>query len=211
MARRVPLVAFGLRSNGARPLAKNKWTLTQGAFDRLLAQLDPDRQQAGTKYEALRRKLVKFFEWRGSSFAEDLADDTLNRVAMNVVAGEEIRQFPAYCAAIARHVFLESLRSRQREVALRSEPQAPEISDDPEQRTECLERCMRELSPESLQLIVQYYQDEKQARITARRSLAERLNIPMNALRIRAYRIRASLEACVERCMGVLERNDSAE
>jgi DNA-directed RNA polymerase specialized sigma24 family protein len=192
-------------------LAKNKWTLTQGAFDRLLAQLDPDRQQAGTKYEALRHKLVKFFEWRGSSFAEDLADDTINRVAMNLAAGEEIRQFPAYCVGIARHVFFESLRNRQREEALRSEPRVPAISDDSERRTECLERCMRELSPASLELIVQYYQDEKQARITARRSLAERLNIPMNALRIRAYRIRASLEACVERCMGILERNGSAE
>ena len=192
-------------------MAKNRWTLTQGAFDRLLACLDPDRQQAGTKYEALRRKLVKFFEWRGSSCPEDLADDTINRVAMNLEAGEEIRQFPAYCVGVARRVFLENLRNLQREEAHRAQPQAPRISSDLERRTECLERCMHELSQQSLELIVQYYQEEKQARIAARRSLAARLDIPLNALRIRAYRIRASLEACVERCMAVLERNSSTE
>jgi DNA-directed RNA polymerase specialized sigma24 family protein len=192
-------------------LAKNKWTLTQGAFDRLLAHLDPDRQQAGSKYEALRRKLVKFFEWRGSSFAEDLADDTINRVAMNLEAGEEIRRFPAYCAGIARHVFLESLRDRQREESLRSESKLPAVSEDAERRSECLEQCMRELSQASLQLILQYYQEDKQARTLARRSLAARLDIPLNALRIRAYRIRASLEACVERSMALSERNGSAE
>jgi DNA-directed RNA polymerase specialized sigma24 family protein len=195
-----------------RHLAKNKWSLTQGAFDRLLAQLDLDCQQAGAKYEALRRKLVKFFEWRGCSFPEDLADDTINRVAMNLEAGENIRQFPAYCAGIARRVFLESLRVRQREEALRSAPQISGTpSDSSERRKECLERCLQELSRQSFQLIVQYYQEEKQARIAARRNLAVQLDIPLNALRIRAYRIRASLEACVERQMAVLHGNNSAE
>ncbi len=197
------------------PLPKSRWTLTQDAFDLLLAQLDTDRQQAGTKYEALRRRLVKFFEWRGCSFPEDLTDDTINRAARNLEAGEKIRELAAYCGGIARRVFLESLRSRQHEQEVRRV--APRSSatpaDESDPRRECLERCLRELSTESSQLIVQYYQEDKQARIEARRDLATRLGIPLNALRIRAHRIRERLEGCVEQCMKRLptERNELAE
>ena len=183
------------------PLPKNRWTLTQGAFDLLLAQLDTDRQQAGTKYEALRRKLVKFFQWRGCSFPEDLADDTINRVARNLEAGENIRHLAAYCVGIARHVFLESLRTRRQEEVLQAETHSSPTSPDEDPRRECFERCLKELSSENFQLIVQYYQEDEQARIEARRNLAARLGIPPNALRIRAHRIRVRLQGCVEDCM----------
>lgn len=197
------------------PLPKGKWILTQDAFDLLLARLDSDRQQAGTKYEALRRRLVKFFEWRGCSFPEDLTDDTINRAAKNLEAGENIHDLAAYCAGVARRVFLESLRSHQQEQeglrAVSSSSATPTHESDA--RRECLERCLRELSPESSQLIMKYYQGDKQARIEARRDLATRLGIPLNALRIRAHRIRVHLEGCVEQCTKRLlaGRNELAE
>ena len=175
--------------------------MTQGAFDLLLARLDTDRQQAGTKYEALRCKLVKFFQWRGCSFPEDLADETINRIARNLEAGENIRHLAAYCVGIARHVFLESLRTRRHEDALQALTYASPSPPDEDPRQDCLERCLRELSPENFQLIVQYYQENEQARIEARRDLALRLGIPSNALRIRAHRIRLRLQGCVEECM----------
>jgi DNA-directed RNA polymerase specialized sigma24 family protein len=184
------------------PLPKNKWTLTQTAFDLLLSQLDIDRQQAGAKYERLRRKLIKFFEWRGCNFPEDLADETINRLAMNLEAGERIDNFEAYCAGVARHVFLESLRARRQEGALKTLPNsAAASSDESDRRWECLERCVRQLSPDRFQLIVQYCQENEGARIKARRDLAAQLGLPMNALRIRAHRIRAALESCVQDCM----------
>src|SRR5579863_10153854 len=67
--------------------------------------------------------------------------------------------------------------------------------------------------PESSQLIMKYYQGDKQARIEARRDLATRLGIPLNALRIRAHRIRVHLEGCVEQCTKRLlaGRNELAE
>jgi DNA-directed RNA polymerase specialized sigma24 family protein len=179
--------------------------LTQGAFDLLLAQLDTDRQQAGTKYEALRRKLVKFFQWRGCSFPEDLADETINRVARNLESGENIRHLAAYCVGIARHVFLESLRTRRHEEALHDVTYPSPCPPDEDPRQDCLERCLRELSPENFQLIVQYYQENDQARIEARRNLALRLGIPPNALRIRAHRIRLRLQGCVEECVRRLQ------
>jgi len=183
------------------PLPRNRWTLTQGAFDLLLAQLDPDRQQAGSKYEVLRRKLVQFFLWRGCSFAEDLADDTINRVAKSLEAGENIRHIAAYCVGIARHVFLESLRTRRQGEAVDAGTYTPPSPSDEDPRQECLERCLRGLSPDNLQLIVQYYSEGVGTRIAARRNLSARLGIPLNALRIRAHRIRVRLQSCVEDCM----------
>jgi DNA-directed RNA polymerase specialized sigma24 family protein len=184
------------------PVPKGKWNLTQDAFDLLLAQLDADRHEAGNKYEVLRRKLMKFFEWRGCSCPDDLADETMNRVARNLEAGEQIHNFVAYCVGTARHVFLESLRTRQRERDLQDMQQSlPTLAEDPDLRLGCLECCLRELSQEDFKLIVQYYEDNKQARIKARRNLAAQLEIPLNALRIRTHRIRVRLEDCVAKCV----------
>jgi DNA-directed RNA polymerase specialized sigma24 family protein len=184
------------------PVPKGKWNLTQDAFDLLLAQLDADRHEAGNKYEVLRRKLMKFFEWRGCSCPDDLADETMNRVARNLEAGEQIHNFVAYCVGTARHVFLESLRTRQRERELQDMQQSlPTSAEDPDLRLGCLECCLRELSQEDFKLIVQYYEDNKQARIKARRNLAAQLEIPLNALRIRTHRIRVRLEDCVAKCV----------
>ena len=59
--------------------SKTGWTLTAEAFAKLLACLDPDSEKAGQKYETIRQRLMKFFDWRGAYFPEDCADDTLNR------------------------------------------------------------------------------------------------------------------------------------
>jgi len=189
------------------PFPRGKWNLTQEAFDLLLVQLDNDREQAGRKYEVLRRKLVKFFEWRGCAFTEDLADDTINRIAKNLEGGEQIRNFTAYCVGIARNVFLESLRVRKREEALQSIPASVAPLDEPDQRRQCLERCLRDLHAPDLRLIMEYYKNDNKPRIALRRDLAARLGIPLNALRIRIHRIRAQLETCVEQCMQENETN----
>ena len=60
---------------------KKDWILTPEAFARLLAALDPDRERAGLRYENIRRKLIEFFEARGSNSPADNADETINRVA----------------------------------------------------------------------------------------------------------------------------------
>ena len=56
------------------------WSLSQEAFDALLDWLDPDREQAGMKYEQIRSRLIKIFTGRGCVDAEELADETINRV-----------------------------------------------------------------------------------------------------------------------------------
>src|SRR5437868_4888021 len=58
--------------------------ITQEKFDELLAWLHSEREQAGIKYEEIRRSLIKILAWRGCHDAEGLADETINRVADKV-------------------------------------------------------------------------------------------------------------------------------
>ena len=61
-------------------LMRKDWFLSQEAFDALLKWLDSDREQAAMKYEEIRKRLIKIFTGRDCVEAEDLADETINRV-----------------------------------------------------------------------------------------------------------------------------------
>ena len=80
-------------------------------------------------------------------------------------------------------------------------PPPVEQPEEIEQEYDCLEQCMQHLTPGNRELVLQYYQEEKQAKINHRKLLAERLGIALNALRIRAYRIRLTLQQCVQKCV----------
>ena len=51
------------------------------------------------------------------------------------------------------------------------------------------------------ELILQYYQGEKGAKIENRKKLTVRFKIPLNTLRMRALRLREKLQVCVETCL----------
>lgn len=175
-----------------------KWVLTQKLFEELLAWLDPDRDVAGEKYEDLRRGLIKIFTSNGCHGAEDLADETINRVTNKLSEiKKDYKGDPArYFYGVAKKIVHEDRRRPP------APPPAPTWkSDDVDPEYECLERCLEELSAENRELVLEYYQDEKRAKIDHRRRLAEKLGIALNALRIRAYRIRNSLESCVRTCL----------
>ena len=53
------------------------------------------------------------------------------------------------------------------------------------------------MKPAQRDLAIEYYRDAKRQRIDRRRGIAERLGITMNALGIRASRIRMTLETCM--------------
>lgn len=186
-------------------VSKSEWVLTEEAFAKLLAQLDTDPECAGEKYEALRLMLVKFFDWRGAQFPEECADETFNRVARKIEAGEVIRDIASYCHGIARMIFLETLKHPDHkkvsldELASISTP--PSEAEANNVRQQCFEDCLQELSAESRLLILEYYKDEKRDKIDNRLALADKLGIPLNALRSRAQRVRNKLEACVKQCM----------
>jgi DNA-directed RNA polymerase specialized sigma24 family protein len=164
----------------------------------------------GERYVEIRRRLVGYFERRNRSAAEELADETLNRIARTLEAGAIAVRPPArYCYVVARFVLLEDFRRQKKQVPM-DESWHPSLThpcgglgpDDAwpleEQRLECLERCVQELRPPQRELIVEYYADTGRRKIERRRALARRLGISMNALAIRACRIRDGLMACVE-------------
>jgi DNA-directed RNA polymerase specialized sigma24 family protein len=185
---------------------RQKWTLNQESFDKLLIALGGgNRESGGEKYLEIRNNLTRFFEWRGCSFPEDHADETINRIAKKVDEGEEILNPAGYAMGVARLLLLEIIKNRQREQSALSEiGSGSEVyveSDDGESRLTCLQNCLQTLSADNRELILQYYQGEKGEKIQNRKKLLERLAIPVNTLRMRALRLRERLQSCVEECM----------
>jgi DNA-directed RNA polymerase specialized sigma24 family protein len=174
--------------------------VTQQQFDALLQWLDPDRDKAGARYEWIRKRLIKIFVCRGSSIAEDLADRTMNRVARKLpeIRGTYQGDPAHYFSGVAVNIFRESLRKEK--VPAVGLPDAPAVNEEEERDYACLERCIAKLPAGERDLVLSYYQQEKREKIDLRKKLAERLGVGMNALRIRACRIRAGLQDCMERC-----------
>ncbi len=151
---------------------------------------------------------------RGCSFPEDHTDETINRVARRIEQVREIRDPTGYAFGVARLLLLEILKEQERErramMELPAERIGPDDRDELEQRLECLKRCLQSLSQDHRELIVQYYQGEKGAKIENRKKLAERLRLPLNTLRMRALRLREKLEAGVEDCLKVITHGGEA-
>jgi DNA-directed RNA polymerase specialized sigma24 family protein len=174
-------------------------TITQQeAFDRLLSWLDSDRKRAGERYESIRRKLILIFSSRGAAFPEDMADDCINRVTQKL--SEIIESYEGspefYFVGVARNVHLEWQR-KQRPIVL---PVLPPNPPELEKNLACLDSCLAQLSPTSHEIVIEYYQHDRKAKIDHRAGLASRLGIAVSALRLRAHRIRQVLEKCVLEC-----------
>lgn len=188
-------------------LPKKEWVLTKEAFDRFLDRLDADRDKAGEKYECIRLKLLKYFEWRGSDLPDMDVDETLNRVVRRIEEGENVYNLNGYIYGVAKLVFAESLKRRNRKQELIDDTSRHEliiepVDPDTTERQGCFDRCLGYLPKEDREIITEYYQYEKGQKIAYRRQLAIRFGISPNALRIRAHRQRVNLEACVGECLG---------
>lgn len=188
------------------------WVLSPRVFGALLNWLDQGINSSGKTYLEMRRRLVFYFDRKNCPTPYELADETLNRVARRLEeVGTIESETPAkYCYIVARFVFMEYLRESHRAgIALdevrRQGPDVyfvvPEGNNDEEKRLACLRRCTSKLDPVSHELITRYYVGKARVKIANRRSLAESLGITMNALAIRACRLRDKLEACVRQCV----------
>ena len=187
--------------------------LTQLAFTRLLEWLDDGVDSHGETYLEMRRRLVSYFDRRDRAAADELADETLNRIGRTLEQAGVIATTPParYCYVVAKFVLLEDIRCERREVPL-DETRSAAVSrargfglvevDETvairEERLDCLDRCLEELRSDQRELVLEYYRDARRQKIERRRDLAKRLGITMNALGIRACRIRDTLMTCVE-------------
>lgn len=191
---------------------KSEWVLTQAAFDGLLATLDGDRDKAGEKYEYIRLRLLKYFQWRGSDAPDIDADETINRVTRRIYEGQDVYNLTGYIYGVAKLVHAESLKRRNLRRTL-DEGSLIELSQigvavEMANYQECLERCLGRLSDEDRDVITEYYRYKKTEKIDRRKRLAARLGISLNTLRVKMHRQRMNLEACVEKCLARYERID---
>lgn len=176
-------------------------TITSEQFEALLTWLDKDRDLAGLKYEVIRTGLLRVFVARGLNDAEDLVDETINRVIVRLpdiqasYCGEPARYFHG----VARNVIRETLRRKEiaTEVTTVTNFTDPIITIE----MECLEVCMEVMTADKGDLILDYYLYEGHDKIEHHKQMAQTRGITPGALRGRAHRIRADLEECVKQCV----------
>ena len=171
--------------------------------------LDADREQAGAKYESLRRRLIKIFEWRKCETADELTDIVFDRVIKKIAEGEQIENVAAYSATVAQFVFKEDWRRRERlsgsiedQREIESPPENNKFfeSETDDARMNCLEKCLDEFSDENRHLIVAYYETDGRTMIEARKRLADKSKISLIVLRSQVCRLKAKLENCTRNC-----------
>jgi len=196
---------------------KENFVLTKEALDGLLCYLDTDREIAANKFEAIRRKIITFFQCRGCPNPEDYADITVYRVARLISEGLEIHTTNprSFFHGVARKVLQESWDDPSLKFIPLDDPSIlGQISRDPvelelrksqrlqhEQELECLELCLKSIPSKNRNLILRYYQGETSVKIKNRKQLAKQMGISINALRLKALHIRGKLERCVSNCV----------
>jgi RNA polymerase sigma factor (sigma-70 family) len=182
---------------------KKDWDLNPEAFDKMLFWLDEDREIAGRKYEAIRLRLIKILNYRGCFQAEELADEVFDRVNRKI---DEITKNyqgnPAhYFLNVANKIYLEHSRK----------PKSVELPDnltwfneeekDFQPHFECLKKCLTTLPTEKRNLIINYYEEEKKAKINSHKQLAETNGIEVVKLHSLVFRLRTRLQKCVLECV----------
>lgn len=195
-------------------------TLDPRSLSAFLAFLAPDREEAGRRYLELRQRLIELYRWRACDAPEELADETLDRVAKKVAAGLEIKESDPfrYVCGVANRVFKETLRQQKRRLsilehesvrvkeqqrhAVQTQALNTPCSRAAEQaRLDCLAQCLQNQPAEERQLILRYYTGERRVKIDNRKRLADELGLRLTGLRMRASRLRAKLESCTRDCV----------
>lgn len=182
---------------------KRDWALTEEGLNSFLEALDPERQRAAEQYEHVRRSLIRYFHWRGSFFPERDADDTIDRAARKLQE-KQVDDVYIYILGVARNVAHESLRSQSKEQA--QVAASDSFSEAPadaafDRRVDCCETCLAYLPAAQRDLVMAYYEGEKQTKIDNRQKLAAKAGIPIERLRIQVHRIREKLETCIKQCL----------
>ena len=178
-----------------------KKEVTRERFEGFLDWLSPERDRAGEEYERLRFRLCTFFSQRQCGFADELADETINRVILKS-SEEKIENKIAYCYGVARNVYRESLRKDRPHLDIDEVTVAAKTPEEPSFSRECLDKCLEKLSPDNRNLLLDYFSEAKLAKIQLHRRISEGLQTTQTALRMRVMRTKQKLKVCVQECMG---------
>ncbi len=185
--------------------------LDQDSFEKFLSWLAPDREEAGMKYLELRRRLIRFFTWRGCHIPEELFDTTIERAAKKLACGgvqDSVDPF-RYCYGVARNLLKEYPRQPKPDPLPENHPAALPVPTWDERTLACLDECLDRLSEHHRYLVRRWFQYEGGEKIRVRKEMAAEEGGP-NALRIRIFRIKKVLRDCVSDCLsqenGTLEQ-----
>lgn len=174
---------------------------TPEEFEKFLAWLDPDRDEAGRRFKLIHSRLIQIFASRGCIDGESLADEVINRVAVRIDNVMKNYSEPLRCCiGFVENVHREHLRDRKKQDAIK-EPTPPRPTEELEREDECLRECLNDLEQSERDLVAQYFQGEKRAKINGRKKLASELKLTANALRIQAHRLRKRLLQCMRMCL----------
>lgn len=193
------------------PAYKKKWSLTDLTLKKLLALFDADPDIAAVRYEEMRLRLRKFFEYRRVKDPDALVDETFDRAARKIDEGVEILDIVGYLIGIAKFVLKEhqaSPDSKMQEIRHDIDDIDRQITysveegeDDVEQQLECLKSCSAKLTPRQRQQIIDYYSGEGREKINNRIRLAREEGVTLINLRVRMRRLRERLEKCILECL----------
>jgi len=146
---------------------------------------------------------------KGFSDAEDLADETINRVMkrlpeiQDTYVGEPARYFHG----VSRYIIREMMR--RKEVAVEEVPGFSTEAEVHSDEYDCLQKCLRFLPSDRRELILDYYVYDGRDKIAQHRRMASELGITDGALRGRAHQARGNLEKCIQQCIERMKANES--
>jgi len=146
---------------------------------------------------------------KGLSDAEDLADETINRVTKKLLeirdtyVGEPARYFHG----VARFIILEV--NRRKEIAVEEVPVVSTEDEVHSDEYDCLVKCLRFMSADKREMILDFYTYDGRDKIEQHKRMANELGITDGALRGRAHHVRGSLEKCIQQCIERMKANES--
>jgi DNA-directed RNA polymerase specialized sigma24 family protein len=178
-------------------------------FEFFLSWLSPDRDTAETKYKTLRRRLITVLDLRGCPVSEDVVEEAVLRFVhrLPTMADSFKDNDPtSYLYVTAHHLHLEYIERQfaplPDDITELPQPDA-DASVEEERLHECLDRCLEGMGGAERERLLDYYRHDKRAKIDLRKTLARRMGISANALRIRIYHLRNALQTCIEECSGL--------
>lgn len=178
--------------------------ITDEDFANLMGWLSSEGDKADEKYEQIRRGLIRFFRIRGCFNAENLADEAINRVAVRLPELDLSENKPIIHIfyGFASNILLEYRTEQfQKASALQEFANRRLFEDFNDEDFACLESCLEKLSETKRKLVIDYYSQDKIAKISLRQELAQNAGLNTNNLHTKVHRIRAKLRNCIKNCL----------
>jgi DNA-directed RNA polymerase specialized sigma24 family protein len=192
----------GLVEPAAMEDSRVRTPIDRPIFETFLHALAPDHEEAGRTYEATRACLLRFFDTCQCFPADELADETLDRIARRIFEGVDVTDLRRYALGVARRVASEHrkmVRFASSLPALLAQP-VPYEEDHLTAQLDALERGLARLPGTERDLVLSYFRQEGAPR--SRRQLSQEAGLSRVALRVRVHRIRKKLAVMLADCVG---------